>query len=108
MNNMDKKTGFLLLAAGAAILIGSAALLLLTLYGRQPLPQPFSDQASVTMALPQGGTMNVPLPPHINKAANLSVFFFGMAILAGIGSKLGRLGAQLIQRPQPPKESPQK
>ena len=105
---MDRKIGFALLSLGTAVLIGSAALLLLTLYGRLQAPQPFNEQASVTMALSQGGTMNVPLPPHINKAANLSVFFFGMALLSGIGAKIGRLGAQLIQRPQPPKENPPK
>jgi hypothetical protein len=100
---MDKKIGYLLLTAAVAVLIGSAALLWMTLYGRLEAPQPFNTEASVTLALSQGGTVNVPLPPHINKAANLSVFFIGVFLLAGIGAKIGRLGVQLIHKPQPPK-----
>ena len=98
---MDKKIGYLLLTTGVAILIGSAALLGLTLYGKLSAPQPFTADAAITMALSQGNTVNVPLPPHINKAANLLVFFIGMFLMAGIGVKIGRLGLQLIQKPQP-------
>ena len=99
---MDKKIGYFLLTTGTLILIGSAALLAMTLYGRLEAPQLFKAEASITMVLSQGGTVNVPLPPHINKAANLSVFFIGIVLLAGIGAKTGRLGVQLIQKPQPP------
>jgi len=99
---MDKKIGYSLLAAGVALLIGSAALLGMTLYGRLQAPQPFNSEASVTLVLPQGGTLNVPLPPHINMIANLSVFFFAIVLLAGIGAKICRLGVCLIQKPQPP------
>ncbi|MCX5784972.1 MAG: hypothetical protein NTX59_04740 [Elusimicrobia bacterium] len=100
---MDKKTGYFLLSAGVAILIGSAVLLVMTLYGRLQAPQLFKAEASVTLALAQG-EVSVPLPPHINQVANFSVFFMAVFILAGIGAKIGRLGVQLIQKPQPPKE----
>ena len=100
---MNIKLGYLFLTVGIAFLIASAVLLIMTLYGRLSVPQPFTAEASITMTLSQGGTVNVPLPPHINKAANLSVFFIAMFFLAGIGAKIGLLGAQLVQKAQPPK-----
>ncbi|MBU2573503.1 MAG: hypothetical protein KKH28_05445 [Elusimicrobia bacterium] len=105
---MDKKTGYLLLAAGVAVLIGGAALVGMTLYGGLPAPRLFNAEAAVTMALSQGGTMSVPLPPHINTAANLAVFFTAVFLLAVIGAKIGRLGVHLIQKPQSLKEEPPK
>ena len=105
---MDKKTGYLLLVAGVAVLLGSAALLLMTLYGGAQAPQLFKTEFAITLALSQGGTMNVPLPPHINTAANLSVFFITVFLLSVVGAKIGGLGVQLIKKPEPPKEAPPK
>lgn len=93
-----------MLLTGVAMLIGCAALLIMTLYGRIEAPQPFKSETSITLALAQGA-VSVPLPPHINQAANLSVFLMAVLILAGIGVKIGRLGVQLIQKPQPPQAS---
>lgn len=102
---MDKKIGYLLLLGGVAILVFSAALTVLTLYGGMQPPQLFRTDSALTVNTSIGGGMNVPLPPHINIAANLGVFFAAIFLLAVIGSRIGRLGVRLIHGPKPDKEA---
>ena len=94
---MDKKTGYLLLLSGVGLLFCSTALILLLLFGKFQVPQPFNMDTSVKVTLSTGGTADVPLPPQVNQAANFSIFFVGMIFLAGIGVRISRLGISLIQ-----------
>ena len=102
---MDKKTGYLLILTGVTVLVISAMMVVKTLYGEMGAPQLFKSETAITLTI-ASGTVNVPLPSMLNQAANLTVFFMGMFVLAGIGSKIGRLGVQLVHQPPPPKEAP--
>ena len=104
---MDKKTGYLLLVLGVAFIVGGAALMMMSFYGGLRFPQPF-DMANDINITANNAAMSIPMPPQINKAANLSVFFMMIFVLAAAGAKLGRLGIMLIQKPQPVKEEVRK
>ena len=103
---MDKRTGYLLLALGAAFIIGAAGLLLASFYGGVGMPQPFDMTGDITITLSSNATMSIPMPPQINKAANLSVFFLLVFVLVGVGARLGGLGVKLINKEQPKAATP--
>ena len=105
---MDKKTGYLLLALSVGFILGAAALMLASFYGGLPFPQPFDMTGDINFTLSNNTTMSIPMPPQINKAANLSVFFAMIFVLIGAGAKLGGLGVKLIQGNLPAKEGPPK
>jgi hypothetical protein len=93
---MDKKTGYLLLLLGCALILGSAGVLVLTFYGSLPLPDLFKLNGNITMTL-QGNPVTLPVPPQLNRAANLSAFLMFVLLLGGAGARLGRLGISLIK-----------
>lgn len=101
---MEKGSGYLLLFSGAAVIIGAAALALASFYGGLPFPQPFDMAGDITVTLSNGGVMNIPMPPQINKAANLSVFFLLLFFLAAAGARLGGMGIRLLGKSPAPKE----
>lgn len=101
---MGKSTGYLLIYSGAAVIVGAAALALASFYGGLPFPQPFDLLGDITVTLSNGGTMNIPMPPQINKAANMSVFFLLLFFLVAAGSRLGALGIRLLGKGPAPKE----
>ena len=101
---MDKKTGYFLLALGVAFVLGGAALMLASFYGGLPFPQPFDMTGDISFTLSNNSVMSVPMPPQVNKAANISVFFVMVFFLAGAGVKLGGLGIKLIQKDRPVKD----
>lgn len=96
---MDKKTGYLLLLLGCALILGSAAVLVMTFYGGLPLPDLFKFDGSITLTF-QGNPVSLPVPPHLNRAANLSAFLMFVLLLGGAGARLGRLGVSLIKAPE--------
>ena len=98
---MDKKTGYLLLLLGVALILGSAGALVMTFYGGLPLPDLFKFDGNITLTL-QGTPVTLPVPPHVNRAANLSAFLMFALLLAGAGARLGRLGVSLIKAPEAP------
>lgn len=93
---MDKKIGYLLLLLGTALILGSVAALVMTFYGGLPLPDLLKFEGNLTLTL-QGNPVTLPVPPHLNRAANLSAFLMFVLLLAGAGSRLGRLGISLIK-----------
>jgi len=44
------------------------------------------------------------MPPQINKAANVSVFFLLLFFLAAAGTRLGSLGLRVLGKGPAPKE----
>ncbi|MDO8804163.1 MAG: hypothetical protein Q7R35_07020 [Elusimicrobiota bacterium] len=101
---MDKKIGYLLLVCGLGLLIASAVMLWKVIYGTMEPPQAFEGDSAITLTMPTGATVNVPLPPHINRFANLSLAFLLMFFLVLIGGKIGGLGVNLINGPAVNKE----
>ncbi len=99
---MDKKIGYLLLACGVCVLLASAAMMWRVAYGTMQPPQAFDSDSMITVTLATGMAVNVPLPPHINRFANLSLAFMLMFFLAVVGGKLGALGVNLINKPGKP------
>ncbi len=93
---MEKGTGYLLVYGGAAVIVGGAALALASFYGGVAFPQPFDLAGDITVTLSNGATMNIPMPPQINKAANLSVFFLLLFFLLGAGTRLAGLGLKML------------
>jgi len=98
---MDKKTGYLLLALGVALILGAAGLLLASFYGGLALPHPFAMSGDLTISGPNNTAMTLPVPPQINQAANMTVFFMVVFLLVIAGARLGGLGVKLINREQP-------
>ena len=98
---MDKKTGYLLLLLGAALILGAAGVLVMTFYGGLPLPDLFNFTGTISLTI-QGNPVQLPVPPHLNRAANLSAFVMFILLLSGAGAKLGRLGISLIKGPDAP------
>ncbi|OGR44534.1 MAG: hypothetical protein A2X35_00275 [Elusimicrobia bacterium GWA2_61_42] len=101
---MDKKTGYLLLLLGAAFIAGGAGLALASFYGGLPFPEPFALAGDLNVSSPNGAAVTIPMPPQINKAANLSFFFMLVFVLMGAGARLGNLGVKLIKEPPAPKD----
>jgi len=99
---MNKKTGYLLLLCGLGVLLASALMLWKIFYGTMQPPQAFSSESVITVAMPNGAAVNVPLPPHVNRFANLSLGFMLMFFLAVVGGKIGGLGVKLINGPAAP------
>ena len=98
---MDKKTGYLLLLLGCALILCSAGVLVMTFYGGLPLPDLFKLDGNITLTL-QGNPVSLPVPPHLNRAANVSAFLMFVLLLAGAGARLGRLGVSLIKETAAP------
>lgn len=101
---MEKGTGYLFLYSGAAVIVGGAALALASFYGGLAFPQPFDLAGDITVTLSNGATMNIPMPPQINKAANLSIFFLLLFFLLGAGSRLASLGLKMLGKGPAPKD----
>ena len=95
---MDKKIGYLLLLCGVGILIGSSLLLWKIFYGEVQPPQAFVADSTISLTMPSGMVMNVPLPPHVNRLANLFLSFMLSFFLATVGAKIGGLGVGLINK----------
>lgn len=95
---MDRKTGYLLLLCGVGALIASSVMLWKVFYGTMQPPQAFTADSAITVTLPTGALVNVPLPPQINRFANLSLAFMLMFFLAVVGGKIGGLGVSLLNR----------
>jgi hypothetical protein len=68
----------------------------MTFYGGLPLPDLFKLDGNITVTL-QGNPVTLPIPPHLNRAANVSAFLMFVLLLAGAGARLGRLGVSLIE-----------
>ena len=98
---MDKKIGYLLLLCGLGLLVASSVMLWKVFYGAMQPPQAFSADTAISVTLPTGASVNVPLPPHVNRFANLSLAFMLMFFLAVVGGKIGNLGVKLINKPPP-------
>ncbi len=99
----EKKIGYLLLAFGLALLAATPVLLCGMIYGSLPPPQAFLSDSLVTVTMPTGMTLNVPMPPHVNRMGNLSLGVLLMFFIAFVGGKIAGLGVQLITRPPAPK-----
>lgn len=102
---MDRKIGYTLLWTGVAMLVFSAAPVILILLGKMQAPQVFSSETLITITTSLGGGMNVPLPPQATTAANLCAFFAAIFLLSVIGAKLGRLGIELLRGLRAEKEA---
>ena len=96
---MDKKIGYLLLLCGLGLLLASSVMMWKVFYGTMQPPQAFSADTAIAVTLPTGASVNVPLPPHVNRFANLSLAFMLMFFLAVVGGKIGGLGVKLINKP---------
>jgi len=106
--NDRKITGYLLLACGLGLMAASSVMLWRTFYGGMEPPQPFALESTVTLTMASGMAVNVPLPPQVNRFANLSLAFLLMFFLAVVGGKVGNLGAKLINGPGVPPAPPAK
>lgn len=95
---MDRKIGYLLLLCGVSVLLVSSVMMWKVFYGTMQPPQAFSADTAITVTLPTGAAVNVPLPPHVNRFANLSLAFMLMFFLAVVGGKIGGLGTALINK----------
>jgi len=95
----EKKTGYLLLACGLALLAAAPVLLWGMFYGFLPPPQAFLSESLVTVNMPTGMAFNVPMPPHVNRLGNLGLGALLAFIVAFAGGKIGGLGVQLLTRP---------
>lgn len=96
---MDRKLGYLLLLCGVGVLAASSVMMWKVFYGTMQPPRAFSADTAITVTLPTGAAVNVPLPPHVNRFANLSLAFMLMFFLAVVGGKIGGLGVSLLNRP---------
>ncbi|OGR75438.1 MAG: hypothetical protein A2X32_13035 [Elusimicrobia bacterium GWC2_64_44] len=100
--NDRKLTGYLLLACGLGLMAASSVMLWRTFYGSMEPPQTFASESTVTLTMASGMAVNLPLPPQVNRFANLSLAFMLMFFLAVVGGKVGNLGAKLINGPAAP------
>lgn len=105
---MDKKIGYLLLLCGLGVLLGSSVMLWRVFYGGMQPPQVFGMENTVTLTMASGMAVNVPIPPQVNRFANMSLAFMLMLFVAGVGSKVASLGAKLINGPAVQKAPPEK
>ena len=96
---MEKRLGYFLLLCGLGLLVASPVMLWKVFYGAMQPPQAFSADTVLTVTLATGAAVNVPLPPQVNRFANLSLALMLMFFLAVVGGKIGSLGVQLIQKP---------
>jgi len=103
---MGKKIGYLLLLCGLGVIIAGSVMLWRILYGSMQPPQTFNSETAVTLTLATGMVINVPLPPQINKFANLSLAFMFMFFLVVVGGRIAGVGATLINAPQPKEPAP--
>lgn len=95
---MDRKLGYFLLLCGVGVLAASSVMMWKVFYGTMQPPRAFSADTAITVTLPTGAAVNVPLPPHVNRFANLSLAFMLMFFLAVVGGKIGGLGVSLLNR----------
>lgn len=70
-------------------------------YGTMEPPQAFGTENTITITLQSGMAVNMPMPPQVNRFANLSLGFMLMFFLAIAGGKIGDLGVKLINGPTP-------
>jgi len=54
---MEKSSGYVLVFAGAAVILGGVGLALASFYGGLPFPQPFDMIGDITVTLSNGATM---------------------------------------------------
>jgi hypothetical protein len=105
--NDRKVAGYLLLACGLGLLAASSVMLWKTFYGGMEPPQAFGVENNITLTMASGMSVNLPMPPQVNRFANLSLAFMLMFFLAVVGGKVGNLGVKLINgpaAPPPPKQ----
>jgi hypothetical protein len=103
---MNKKMGYLLLLAGLGLMVASAVMLWRMVYGTMLPPQALGSENNITFAMASGMTVNIPMPPQVNRLGNLSLGVMLMFFLALVGGKVGALGVNLINGPSvtpPPK-----
>lgn len=103
---MDKKTGYFLLLCGLGLLLASSVMLWKVFYGTMQPPQAFNADTAISVTLPTGASVNVPLPPHVYRFANLSLAFMLMFFLGVVGGKIGNLGVKLINKRAPRQAGP--
>lgn len=103
---MNKKIGYLLLLAGLGLMVASAVMLWRMFYGTMLPPQAMGSESNITFSMASGMTVNIPMPPQVNRFGNLSLGVMLMFFLALVGGKVGALGVKLINGPSvmpPPK-----
>lgn len=121
----EKAIGYTLLSIGILIMLASVVEVYLVFTGKQnayPLFQTKSvslDLGEMLPAFSEGQTLSKPQTPplelikgeDLNKSFNITVHFFLMSFIAGIGFKLSSLGTSLVRpivvKAKEQKQSPQ-
>lgn len=98
---MDRKLGYLLLLCGLGLIVASSVMLWKIFYGTMEPPQAFGTENTITISLQSGMKVDMPMPPQVNRFANLSLGFMLMFFLAIAGGKVGDLGVKLVGRGRP-------
>jgi hypothetical protein len=96
---MDKRIGYVLLFCGFSLLAAAPVMLWQMFYGAMQPPQAFVSESLLTLNMASGMAVTVPLPPHLNQAANFGLGALLMFFIAGVGGKIGSLGVRLINKP---------